>query len=285
MTTYHLEPANFSDYRDFLKHRFENLKKENKKFSLNACAKRSKISKSLFQFILNKKRHLGLDRMPPLAKALHLSADEEYFTYLMICKSSSRNPIIQSHFEKILNRIRHEYVKSAVDAPMPSTTNDKELYLNYFFMILQTFTKLKDFRENAQWIKDNLMIPNLNEIKITSTLKELENLGFIFRDDQNNLKSRPESLWRPDPYDPTGHRVYTKAAEGIAELMQKPDLYRPSVYMSMSLALDEENLLKAEKFMIDVHHQLLKFSVDSRQPTAVAQICNFLLTVVRLKNH
>lgn len=283
MTTYLLEPANFSDYRDFLKHRFETLKKQNRNFSLNACAKRSKISKSLFQFILNKKRHLGLDRMPLLAKTLHLSADEEYFTYLMICKSSSRNPTIQSHFEKILNRIRHEYVKSDLQAPPTVTTNDKELYLDYLFMIFQTFTKLKEFREDIPWIKEHLKVPNLDDNKIKSALKELERLGFIFRDAQNNLKSKPESFWRPDPYDPTGHRVYTKAAEGIAELMQKPEIYRPSVYMSMSLAMDEENLAKAEKFMIDVHHQLLKFSTESQNPTSVVQVGNFLLTVVRLK--
>jgi len=221
--------------------------------------------------------------MPSLAKALKLSSEEEYFIYLMICKNASRNPTIQTYFEKILSRIRHESVKVTSAEPENSVTNDKNLYLNSLFMILQTLIRLKGFQEDVSWIKENLKIANLSEQKIQKTLVELEKQNFIFRDEHGKLNAKAESLWRPDPYDPSGQKVYTKAAESIAELMQTPDVYRPSVYMSMSLAMDEENLLKAEKLMINVHHQLLALSKSSKQPNAVVQVGNFLLAVARLK--
>src|SRR4051794_21823756 len=110
MDRYELEPANYSDYRDFLMHRFEALKKARaaRAFSLLTCARKTGISKSHLQFLFKKKRHIALGKFPPLAKALHLTNDEEYFVFLLICKNASQSPYVQAHFEKILARLRHE---------------------------------------------------------------------------------------------------------------------------------------------------------------------------------
>jgi uncharacterized protein (TIGR02147 family) len=282
MQNYTLEPANFSDYRDFLKHRFENLKEKNKNFSLQNCAQKSKISKSLLQFLFNKKRHISLDKIPGLAKTLKLTNDEEYFVYLLVCKNASQNPAIKTHFESILARIRHEHVQTSVAEPVRADANSKSLYQDSLFMNLQTLTKLDGFDEDPNWILENLQIKNLTKEKITATLKELEDLGFLFRDENQKLKAKPAGLWRPDPYDPTGMKVYQKAAASIAELLENPG-YRPSVYMAMSLGMDEENLLKAEKYMIEVHHHLSNLAKESKSKTSLVYIGNFLLTLARLK--
>lgn len=281
MKHYSLEPANYLDYREFLKARFDFLKNQSTKFSLNFCARNSKISKSLLQFIFSKKRHLSLDRMPPLAKTLKLTSEEEYFVYLMICKTANKNPVIQTHFENILNRIRHEAITTEEVAPTRSKKNEKSLYLNYHLMALLTIVRLKDFKEDPTWIKSNLLIDSLTENKIAAGLKMLEDKGYLFRDENKKLTPKTDKLWRPDVFDPTGQNVFTKGAEGIAELMQTPEKYRPSVYMSMSLSFDEKTLLEAEKFMIDVHHRLVDISSKSSERTAVAQIGNFFLTVAR----
>ncbi len=281
---YSLEPANFNDYRDFLKYRYENIKRDSSRYSLAACARRAKISKSLLQFILKKQRHLALDRMPSLAKALKMTPDEEYFTYLLVCKNSSQNAAIQDHFEKILDRIRHEYVNVGPAEPERSTKNEKQLYLNSLFMILQAMVRLPDFREDISWIKANLLFPDLTEDKIEKGLEDLEKLRFIWRGEDGKLQAHKDALFRPDPYDPDGQRIFTKGAADIAELMRTPKVYRPSVYMTMSLGLDEENLLKAEKLMIEVHHQLSALASMSLHPTSVVQVGNFLMTLVRLKS-
>ena len=125
---YSLEPANFSDYRDFLKHRFETLQtKRSKSFSLLNCARRSKLSKSHLQFLFKKKRHLSLDKFHDLAKTLHLSKDEEYFIYLLICKNSGKSAHVKEHFEKILSRIRHETVITEIAAPAVSDGHAQRL--------------------------------------------------------------------------------------------------------------------------------------------------------------
>lgn len=283
MPIYSLEPANFSDYRDFLRTRFEALRVKNKTFSLNACALKSKLSKSLLQFIFKKKRHVGIDRMPDLAKALKLTAEEEYFIYLLICRNTSRSSVIQNYFEKILDRVRHEYVVTSESAPIPVATNDKKLYLNQLLMILHGMGQLKGFQEDPEWIQKNLKIPDIKSEDIIAGLKELEKSGYLFRDQQGNLKAKSDTFWRPDPFDPTGLQVFTKAAESMAYLMKQPQIYKPSVYMSMTLPMDEEQLALAEKLMIEVHHQLLKMSKASSEPTALVQVANFLLTVVRHK--
>jgi uncharacterized protein (TIGR02147 family) len=283
MQNYTLEPANFMDYRDFLKSRFKSIQTKNKKFSLQACAQKAKISKSLLQFLFQKKRHLGLDKVPGLAKCLKLSNDEEYFIYLMLCKSTSRNATVQNHFEKIMNRVRNQYVKVDLNEPLNSVNDEKSLYLNTLHMALQTLIRLPQFREDPDWILQNLTLPGLAREQVIQALLELEKGGFIQRDSNGNLHSREESVWRPDPYDPTGFSVYTAGAESVARLMRFPHIYRPSVYMTMSLAMDEKHLLAAEKFMIEVHHKLFQLSKDSQRPTSVVYIGNFFLTLARLK--
>jgi len=283
MNTYSLEPANYQDYRDFLKHRFETIKNSNSRFSLLACSKRSKISKSLLQFLFLKKRHISLDKFPDLAKTLKLTSDEEYFVYLLICKNSNSNPTIKNHFEQILSRIRHSYVQVDNSAPPLETKSSKSLYQNYLLMVLQALTRLEGFQENTKWILENLNIKNLNAETIEKCLEELEKENYLHRDENNKLTAPEKTLWKPDPFDPSGFSVYQRAAESIAELLKHAEIYKPAVYMAMTLSMDEKNLLAAEKYMIEVHHQLNKFAKDSVNPTSVVYSGNFLLTLARLK--
>lgn len=283
MQEYTLEPANFYDYRDFLKHRFDSLNGHNKNFSLQNCAKRSELSKSLLQFLFTKQRHISLDRLPALAKTLKLTPDEEYFVYLKVCRDASQNPTIQQHFESILDKVRHQYITTTIQGPVQAGPSEKSLYQNHMLQVLRTLARLDGFKEDPKWILEQLFIKGVTEKEITSTLKELEELGYLYRDQDSKLVATPETVWRPDPYDPTGMNVYTRAAASIAELMKYPASFRPSVYMEMSLAFDEENLLKAEKFMIEVHHRLSAMAAESKNPTAAAHIGNFFLTLARLK--
>lgn len=283
MTEYTLAPANFKDYRDFLKSRFELIQEKNKRFSLQACANQSKISKSLLQFLFQKKRHLSLDKIPVLARSLKLSADEESYVYLMLCYGSAKSPEVKTHFEQVMSRIRNQHIVAS-KLPLPlSAKNEKDLYLNSFYMILQKLIRLPDFREDPLWIFNNLKIPDLKLEQIEKVLQDLVDLGHAKRDASGRLTITEETLWRPDHYDPTGQKVFTRGAETAAHLMQTPNVYKPAVYMSMTLAFDEENLSRAEKFMIEVHHTLAALSKKSKEPTAVSFIGNFFLTVFRLK--
>lgn len=280
---YFLQPANYNDYRDFLKDRFDKLKAANPKYSLTVCAQKSKISKSQLQFLFQKKRHLNIDRLPDLALALKITDEEEYFTYLLLCFNSSRSHKVKAHFIAILNRLRHQYVK--INEPRISETTEvhkKDLYENSLLMLLQEIVKLKDFREDPDWILENLRVPQLSSKQITEGFEFLLKIGCLTRDKNKRLQSNPVSIWRPDPFDPDGQKVYTNAAKSVAHLMQNPKQYKPSVYSAMAVTFDEKNLIAAEKYLIEVHHHLCKLSNDSKDPTALVQIGNFMLTVARL---
>lgn len=275
---YTLEPANYTDYREFLKTRFENLKLSNKNFSLQACANRSGLSKSHIQFILKKQRHIALDKFPALAKALKLTSNEEYFIYLMICKNASQNPEVKNHFENIMKRIRHLHVET-----QKKTSNEinGELYQNGIAMLIQSLVRLKNFQEDPEWIQKTLDINNLSPKEILKIIKHLENTKAIKRDSDGNLTAIDHDIFKPDPYNPQGFNIYTKAAEFVASLMQDPNKFSPSVYSSMSLAMDQENLLKTEKLMIETHHKICELAKKSKDPTTVAFIGNFFMTICK----
>jgi uncharacterized protein (TIGR02147 family) len=285
MTHYSLEPANYSDYRDFLKHRFETLKNGGspRSFSLLSCARRSKVSKSHLQFLFSKKRHLNLDKFPPLAKALHLTEDEEYFVYLMVCKNVSQNPAIRAHFEKILARLRHEKVITATPAPVASDTSYEFLYNDALALIIHSLTRLVDFREDPAWIVEVLPMRGLTPERVQAALQNLEKNKALVRDEAGRLRPKEFQFWRPDPYDPHGQDVYRKGAESVAQLLLTPEAYKPAVYMFMALAFDEMRLLAAEKLMIELHHRLNALAAESEAPTANAYFGNFMMTLARIQ--
>ena len=167
--------------------------------------------------------------------------------------------------------------------PERSTADEKSLYHNQIFVILRTLVRLKGFKEDPKWIREHLLIKNISEELIASSFRDLERLGFIQREKDGSLKVAPESLWRPDPLDPSGQQVFSSAANFSARLMETPEIFKPSVYMGLTLALNEEQLKNAEKFMIDVHHRLSVFAAESQNPTAVVNVGNFFLTIFRLK--
>lgn len=280
---YTLEPANFLDYRDFLKSRFDQLKKASPSFSLQVCAKRGGISKALLQFLLSKKRHLGLDKIPGLAKAFKLTPDEESFVYILACKNASKSPQIQEHFEQNLSRIRHRYIKTDIESMPDKKDGKEENYANSLFMILTSLVNVVGFKEDPQWILENLKIKNLSKAKIAAALKELEETKTLIRNAEGKLIVGSGGVYRPDPQDPKGHKLYQRIAESVAQLLEHPEMYRPSVYMGMALSMDEENLVKAEKYMIEVHHDLNALAKASQQKTSVVYVGNFLMAVARLK--
>jgi uncharacterized protein (TIGR02147 family) len=289
MNFYTLEPANHNDYRSFLKERIEYLKNQNSIYSLQYIAQKSDISKSHLRFLLNKERHISLDKFPKLAICLKLSDEEEYFVYLMICKNSSQNPKIQNHFESILSRIRNQYINHSQQPPNgpvakthPTPEGEPLFFKNLISAVISNQMKLLNFTEDPKLILEDLLVPNLDENKVSQIISLLEESGLIKRDEKGKMIAiESHLLYQPDPYDPNGQNIYTRAAEFLAELMQTPKAYKPSIYSSSNILLDEIHLKKTEKLLTEVHHTLDSYSKNSKDPTANVYISNFFLTLSR----
>lgn len=283
--SYRLAVANYSDYRDFLKARFDELKAGSPKFSLLYCAKRSGISKSLLQFVLQKKRHIALDRLPGLIKILRLSKEEEAFLYLLATKNTSKSPHIKLHFESILGKIRHESIHTDLIPPPENTVPPYEsFYDDTVAMSLHTLTRVVGFSEDPDWVLKNLKIPGLTAERIGTTLKTLEKKGALKRDEKGILRPTNFPFMRPDPLMPKSFEVYRKGVSSLSHLMQDAEEYQPSVYMLLSFAYDEERLALAEKAMVELHHRLRSLSLESVAPTATVFSGNFFLTLSRFKS-
>jgi uncharacterized protein (TIGR02147 family) len=279
---YKLSPANFEDYRDFLVDRYQNLKDENPVYSLQYCASKSGLSKSHIQFLFKLERHISLDKFPLLAKTLKLTDEEEYFVYLMICKNTSKNVFVQNHFEKILSRIRF-YSLNVSNSPVEISNEDiSDLYDKMPLVLLQTFISLSGFQEDPKWILKNFNMPNMSISSIKSLLTELEERGMAYRDHDGKLLSNDAYFHQTDPYDPNALSPYTKITNFLAELMKYPDLYKPSSYSSVNIALDENNLKKVEKLMSEMHHKISIYAEESINPTVSVYISNYFLTIGKI---
>lgn len=150
-------------------------------------------------------------------------------------------------------------------------------------MVLHSLLRLKPARDDVQWIMKVLPVPDLTLERIKKTLAELEKHGALVRDSHGRLQPKEFTFWRPDPYAGKKFDVYRKGAQAVADFLKNAEVYQPSVYMLMSHAYDEASLRKAEKLMIDLHHNLAALAEQSVNPTANIFSGNFFMTLARLK--
>lgn len=85
-------PDDYSDYRLFLKARFEFLKTKRKNLSHAVLARKSKVAISYFKSVFARKKHVGLDKITVISEALELTPLESYFLLISVIGMTTTEP-------------------------------------------------------------------------------------------------------------------------------------------------------------------------------------------------
>jgi uncharacterized protein (TIGR02147 family) len=89
----------FTDYREFLFHRFSEMKSVRPTFSLQYCANQLGVSKSYVKLVFDGKRHITLQSLPLYTKLFKLTAKEKMHLSFLFCYTLATNEILRRHFQ------------------------------------------------------------------------------------------------------------------------------------------------------------------------------------------
>ena len=97
----------FTDYRDFLFHRFSETKAARPTFSLQFCANQLGVSKSYVKLVFDRKRHITLQSLPLYTKLFKLTAKEKMYLSFLFCSTLATNEVLRKHFQLAIVEIEN----------------------------------------------------------------------------------------------------------------------------------------------------------------------------------
>lgn len=207
----------YDNYRDFLKDFYLRSKAENKKFSFRYFSRVAGFQSSSFlKQVMDGQRNLSEDGIEKFAHALKLNKDENhFFKYLVLLNQATKiderhfysREILRSRTFKKLNPIRESQLK----------------YLSeWYFIPIRELVSLPQFREDPEWIAQQLRPPISTE-QARDTLTELLKIGLLLRDENQRLIQAEKDILVPDQITSSflahAHREFIKKAGESIELI------------------------------------------------------------------
>jgi uncharacterized protein (TIGR02147 family) len=263
------EVSDFKDYRDFIKFRFEDLKKSDPNLSYQKVANRIGSTKSYLKLVIDKKRHMSLDKLLPLAKYFRLSTFETQFVIFLLLVATSKDPEVKEFFKSILASYQCFSRSKQTEFNLNKISDTKFASHEWIQMAILELSSRPDFSAKAEWIHKKLggnPILSLNQAQEAMDLLIAKRLLLKQND---GMKSRKRDyLWDASPFDLDDfQRMFLsglKRAE-IAILQKgKSSLHRPNRHHSYCLTLSHEEVDKVMKLSEEFRDKFLEIAKNSK---------------------
>lgn len=161
----------FLDYRDFLKHYYEERKKKFPLFSYQMFGQKLNISASHLFYVLEKKRHLPVRCAPATKKYLELTGRaSQYFDLLLAAsrtkKLSERDALMNKAFQ-------------LKDIQRRSLEKDELTYLRQWWTVaIRSFLQINQGKLDYKGIANSLH-PQITQEQVKESIELLKKLGMI----------------------------------------------------------------------------------------------------------
>lgn len=181
----------YLDYRRFLTDLFL-YKKETKEtsvgFSHRTFSRLAGFKSSNFlKLVLDGARNLSVEGMQKFAKAFGLNKSEtNFFEALVLFNQAGPSEEKNRYYERIAQSKSYNQVKQI-------ESNQYAYFSNWYYVALRELVKLKDFREDPQWINRKLKT-SLSPEEIKKTISVLLNLKLLARNENKRLIQTDEKI-------------------------------------------------------------------------------------------
>ncbi len=226
-----LDIFEFTDFRDLLRARFEELKAEDGKYSYAFIARRAGTDNSgWLKMAISGKRKLGEQQARKLAHALGFDRDQSAFFLNLVDFNQARDEAARAEALQRLRRKRGFKCIHRVEL------NQLDYLTNPLAMLLREMVALRDFKEDPDWIVAKLPAP-VSKAKIRKTLKELLHIGLLERDADGGLVQKHAIQF-------TGHGLknhalltcYDNQFKQASEALRLPAAVRNYGFITMTLS-------------------------------------------------
>jgi uncharacterized protein (TIGR02147 family) len=177
----------FSDYHQFFKAFYQSSKAAKKFFSYRYLAQRSGVSASLFIAVMRGERRITPAIAKKYAEGMDLTAREtEYLLALVDFERAKSHAPKNEAFSRII-RLRGQSKLHYIGV------DQYEYFSHWYHSAIRELISLSFFKEEPSWIGDILQ-PSVSPKLVSQSLKLLERLQLVFRDDQGRLRVTDKAI-------------------------------------------------------------------------------------------
>ncbi len=175
---------NFSDYRDFLKDRYRQLKAADPVFSFRHFSKQAGFgSPNYLKLVMDGKRNLSVEAIGKFAKGLRLDNHESEFFRYMVEYNQCEHPSKKKVFEAKLLYLRELF---KVKTLIPELY---DYYHEWYHAAIREMVKKGPVKNDAATIGQNL-VPAITAEEATGSVELLLKLGFVGQTHEGMLVSK-----------------------------------------------------------------------------------------------
>ncbi len=265
---------NYLDYRAFLNDYHQLKKKLKPRWSLGSWSKNLGLkSTSSLTKILNGEREPGTQITSALCDYFKFSAKEKnYFQDLIRLSKLNSDPRLKATLMQDMSKLAPSKIIRILD------DRSFDLIKNWYSYTIREMVRLKDFKEDADWICSRVNFP-LTPNQVRSTIEVLIHQGLLKRDQNGKLDLDEETFQ-------TTNDIPSKALKDYhAEMLEcaKKSLYRDDVmkreFNAETLTISKDKMPVAKELIRKFKRQFFELmEVPTGDETYQLQIQFFPLT-------
>ncbi len=258
----------YTDYRQFLSDQYLYSKKIKPVLSYNYCARKIKTSASYLKHIISKKRHLSLNKLILLCELFEIRSLERDYFITLVLKDITKEKDIKDYYSTLLHGFKKQ--------PQKPTQSDKKqdlIFKDWLTMALDSLVRLKDFKNDINWIHQKLGGEPIKKGDIKTALEEMKLKGSLIEED-GKLK-QPGFVYREAKQGKFNtFAVYEVGQRRAIQSLKEMEKFGHCHYHMMSLALNKEEANRVITLMQELRNNIIEISKQSVEPSRVYFMSN-----------
>lgn len=181
----------YTDYRDYLKARYDAEKRKNPAFSYRYFSRMAGYSSSSFlKMVIDGHRKLTVTAIHKFVKVLKLGVREaDYFETMVFYNQAAEGGERDTYYDRLC--------ALSPKAKLKGIEKDQyEFFTQRHFVFIREMVALSGFREDAVWIARHI-VPPITPDKALHAIEVLLRLNFLERDEAGNLRQSDGTLTTP----------------------------------------------------------------------------------------
>lgn len=273
-TIYH-----YTDYRRYLKDRYQEAKAGNPAFSFRYFSQHAGFSSPNFlKLVMDGKRNLSSDSIHKFAGAFKMSAREQRFFELLVLYNQATEP-----------RQRQHYYQQLLEFPgyrqVHQLEQEQYAYLSHwYYPAIVELVTMPDFSEDTHWICEKLQ-HKISPKEARDAIDSLLSIGLLKCSADGKLEQTHKSVT-------TGEEARSLAAYSFHEQIleqakESVPIQSPEEreFAAITMAINESQLAGLKELLRDFRKLVMNFlGKETGSPTAVYQFSAQLFALTKTKS-
>lgn len=254
----------FTDYRRFLKKKFEETKRRNPLFSYRAFNRLAGVQSSAFlKLVMDGKRNLAEEGIEKVARGFKLNESEKkYFHCLVWFNQAQTN---EEKNRRYLELSQHRRYSSA----KPLGWAQYRLFAHWYYVAILELVRLSGEEDkDPRWLQKRLNPPvELKQVK--QAVQELKALGLLEEDAKNgSLRRREAMLSTPDEVQSVSVALFHQQMSQLAARAVMKEDAQDREFSALTIAASQKTFQRAKREIQRFRRRLHSILEEDRQEPA-----------------